>query len=392
MTAGKFFFEKKFIFAFAVYFIVTFILLFQYGVQTGGEAEKYLDNANRILRGDELRNGFFGIFYIAYSLIITFFVKFSIPLVFVAILQLVVSFIAALAFYKLLLNAFQKEFVAFLFFIAYLCCYPIQKWSYFLYSEGLHTSFVVIGIYFFDILLAERRKLLWSFIPALLLISFSRPTGLIFLTTAALVSLMWLYRSNRKILFYLFSFLFLIGVVGIANSPLTAFVNPDSLRRMEVICQVPASNTDTAYQEFNRAGLMKAYTTIRDDIGFGNFFRLGMEKLGRFFGMYRPYYSWKNNCLLLMYYIFYPFALIGIFSRSGKRSFAVKAFSIIYLLITSMAIFLTCDDWANRFISPAFPFILILAAAGCCNIYDRIMRTHVQASSPYVSGNKIQNK
>ena len=135
MPTSKFFLEKKFIVAFVVYFLLGGILLFHYGIQTGGEAEKYIDNANRILHGQELRNGFFGSFYVCYSLIVAFIIRFSIPLVVVAILQLLLSFAAALALYKVLLNSFERKGLAFLFFIAYLCCYPIQKWNFFLYSE-----------------------------------------------------------------------------------------------------------------------------------------------------------------------------------------------------------------------------------------------------------------
>lgn len=371
MPTGKFFLQKKFIVAFIAYFLLGGILLFHYGIQTGGEAEKYIDNAGRLLHGRELRNGFFGTFYALYSLMVAIVTKLSMPLVIVAVLQLILSYVAALSFYKVLVNAFETGGTAFLFFIAYLCCYPIQKWNFFLYSEGIHTSLVVIGVYFFDKLLREKKYgSLLAFGSMLLLVLFSRPSGLLFLGSIAVVSLIWLYKSGKRITLYSLLLLSIATVVGIANSPVTAFVNPDSIRRMEVICQVPDANADTAYREFNRAGLWKAYTTIRDEVGFGKFSVIGMKKLGCFFGMYRPYYSWKNNMLLLMFCIFYPFALFGIFSRPPGSFFYIKMLAVVYLLFTSVTIFITCDDWANRFISPAFPFILILAAFG----YSRISK------------------
>ena len=76
MKTGKLIFEKKIIASAIIYFFINVILLFRYGIQLGGEAEKYIDNANRILNQEELRNGFFGFFYVVYSLMVAFFVKF----------------------------------------------------------------------------------------------------------------------------------------------------------------------------------------------------------------------------------------------------------------------------------------------------------------------------
>ena len=376
MQTGKLIFEKKIIASAIIYFFISGILLFRYGIQLGGEAEKYIDNANRILNQEELRNGFFGFFYVVYSLLVAFFVKFSINLVFISVVQIGLSFFAAFCLYKLLIHVLENKKIAFVFFIAYLLCFPIQKWNFYLYSESVHNSFLVIGLYLFHKLLKEKNyKLLLSFAVMLLLILFSRPVGLLFFLSATVVMIIWFYQNNRKILFYLFSLLSIVAVIVILNSPVTAFINPDSLRRMEVICQVPEINTGSAYQEFNRQGLYKSYTVIKDEIGVGNFLKSGFKKLGYFFGMYRSYYSWQNNLLLLCYIIFYPFALIGIFSKYGGSYYYIKLVSVFYLLLTSIAIFFTCDDWANRFISPVFPFILILAAGGFLSVYKRLNTT-----------------
>lgn len=372
MTSPKYFIEKRIRFSLILYFLMSGLLLYHFGLQTGGEAEKYIDNANRILQGNELRNGFFGIFYVAYSLLVAFFVKFNLPLVGVAVVQIVLSAMAAICLYRLLQQTLKNNTVAFLFFIAYLCCYPIQRWNFFLYSESFHSSLLLMGLYFFYTTLQGIRSGKWVLSILLLLILFSRPVGMLFWISAIGVLLMWLYHRQHKLLAGGIMLLGLLALVGLANSPVTAFVNPDSIKRMEVICQVPVAQTDTSYQEFNRSGLVKAYTVIRDDIGWGNFLSIGFKKLGNFFGMYRPYYSWQNNGLLWLYWIFYPLALIGIFSKQPPEFLYIKWFSIYYLLLTSLAIFFTCDDWANRFISPAFPFVLILAAAGMFRLFTKV--------------------
>ena len=375
MKTTTLFFDKKIIATAVVYFLISGILLFKFGIRLDGEAEKFIENANRIINGEELFNGIFGYFYIAYSLCVALFIKLSVNLVFVAVAQIVLSFFAALCLYKLLIKGLGNSNIAFIFFIAYLLCYPIQKWNFFLYSESVHTSLLVIGIYLFNNWLIDKKlNRLVALSILLLLILFSRPVGLLFLMSFFLVLMFWLYRNKMKMQFYILTGLSIVAVIIILNSPFTAFINPDSIRRMEIICQVPETNHAIAYREYNRQGLYKAFNVIKDEVGFGNFFNTGFKKLGYFFGMYRVFYSWQHNLLLICFTVFYPFALIGIFLKSVESFYFTRLFAIMYLLFTCIGIFFTCDEWSNRFISPAFPFILILAAGGLLSIYKKINR------------------
>ncbi len=376
MRTGTLFFDKKIIAVAVTYFSISAVLLFKFGIQLGGEAEKFIENANRVISGQELFNGVFGYFYIVYSLLVALFIKLSVNLVIVAAVQIILSFFAALCLYKLLSRVLGNSNIAFLFFIAYLLCYPIQKWNFFLYSESVHTSLLVIGIYLFNNWLIDRKlSRLVAFGVSLLLILFSRPVGILFLMSFFIVLLFWLYQNKKKMQFYILSGISLVSVIIILNSPFTTFVNPDSIRRMEIICQVPETNNTIIYHEYNSEGLYKAFAVIKDEIGVGNFFMNGFKKLGYFFGMYRSYYSWQNNLLLICFTFFYPFALIGIFSKHDKSFYYVRLFAVMYLMFTSIGIFFTCDEWSNRFISPAFPFILILAAGGFLSIYKRINKS-----------------
>lgn len=221
---------------------------------------------------------------------------------------------------------------------------------------------------------------MFTLVVVLLLILFSRPVGILFLIALFVVILCWLYSSNKRVQFYILGGVGLVAVVMILNSPFTAFVNPDSIRRMEIICQVPETNDTINYREYNREGLYTAFAVIKNEIGFGNFFMNGLKKLGYFFGMYRSFYSWPHNLLLICFTIFYPFALIGVFSKSGRSFYYIKLFSVTYLIITSIGIFFTCDEWSNRFISPAFPFIMILAAGGFLSTYKKIREPRNKAA------------
>jgi hypothetical protein len=359
------FLDKKIAIVAIVYFTVNAILLLKFGIKLDGEAVKFIENANRLINGEPFFNGVFGYFYIAYSLLVALFVKLSINFIFVAVVQILLSFYAALCLHKLLHQGLANKNIAFFFFILYLLCYPIQKWNFFLYSESVHTSLLVIGIYYFNKGVTNKKFIsLIVCIFLLILIFFSRPVGVIFLATLFMVLMGWLYKNKKMQQFYLLLAISIASIIIILNSPFTAFVNPDSIRRMEVICMVPELNNTTVYKEYNREGLYKAFTVIKDEIGFSKFFKTGLKKLGYFFGMYRSYYSFGHNLLLICTTLLYPFALIGIFSKRKSSFYYIRLFSLIYLLISSFGIFFTCDEWSNRFISPVFPFILILSAQG----------------------------
>ncbi|MBK8610307.1 MAG: hypothetical protein IPL84_10255 [Chitinophagaceae bacterium] len=372
MKTGRLFLDKKMLAAAIIYFSVGAWLLFRLGINTGGEAQKFIDNANRMINGEAFFNGSFGYFYIAYTGLVAFFIKLSVNLVFVGFMQLVLSFLAGLCLYKIILRFSSNTRIAFLFFIVYLFCYPVQKWNFYVYSESLHISFLVIGSYLFLSWLCDKKLISLLLLgPVLLFVLFSRPVGLIFCMSLLVVLLVWLYQQKKRVLFFLAAGITLVSLILILNSPYTAFINPDSIRRMEIICQVPEISDSAVYHEYNREGLYQAFAVIKNEVGLGNFFKAGFKKLGYFFGLVRNYYSWYHNLLLIVFTVLYPFALIGIFSKPGALFYYPKLLAICYLLFTAIGIFFTCDEWSNRFIGPAFPFILILAAGGVFALYKK---------------------
>ncbi len=362
--------KKQIVLVSFVYFIAAFALLFYYGVNSSGETFKYLLDAKSIADGRSLNYGEFSYFFITYSLFLSIFIKCKITLFIVAIIQIALSYLAACSLYNLFLFRTNNHNLSILLFVCYLFCYSIQKWIFFIYSEGVHTSLVVIGFYVLVNLLHKYSiKNLIYFTALAIAIITTRPVGILFLLAAYLTFIYNCYTQKKH------SFLWVLLVVGVVlcievlNSPVRYFINPDSLKRMELICMVPQEGFTADYNQFNRTGLIGAFKVVQDDIGFLNFFKTGIKKLGLFFGFVRPYYSLKNNIFLATNWLFYPFALMGIFFCKHRQFRTIKVFSILMILITALGIFVTCDDWSNRFIAPVFPFVILLAALGFHHIY-----------------------
>ena len=365
--------DQRIKFVALLYLLLSFIILFRVGVYSEGEAVKYINDATRILSHQGLDRGVFAINYIVYSLLLAIVLKFGISFFVIAAMQIILSLIAGLAIYKILFKITGNFITSILSCLLFLSCLTIQEWNYFLYTESFHVSFTVIALYFFyDIAVNKRFDRAGIFILVVFLIVFSRPVGIIYLLSLAPVTIILLYHKNKRI-FYLSLFLSFLGLFSILCSHWIFYLNPDSLRRMEVICQVPTAGNHLPYAEYNTAGLLAFFKVITNDIGILNFLILGCKKLTSFFIMIRPFYSSIHNLLLLVtIFIFYPLAFFGAVLYKNSKSFYIKLFICFYLAYTSFGIFFTCDEWSNRFIVPVLPMIIILAGLGFEYIIQKI--------------------
>ena len=194
--------EKKIAIAGVIYFAVSLFILYKYGINTNGEATKYIEDAHRILNGENLRNGFFSKFYFTYSVLVSVFIYFSFNLQGIACIQILLSFIAACCVYKILLAETCDQNISFITFATYLLCFPIQKWNFFLYTESLHTSFAVAGLYFlYTVFQKAQIKRGWMLIFFLLLIVFSRPVGIIFFFATVFIWMVWLIKKKQRVIY-----------------------------------------------------------------------------------------------------------------------------------------------------------------------------------------------
>ncbi len=373
MTTFKY--DKVFLVISVLYFIVMFFCLYKFGVNIDGEATKYITEANGIINGEPFHNGVFGYFYCTYSIIVSIFIKYSISFILLGVLQIVLSYIAGFLILNLIFQKTQNKFIAFSFFAVYLFCYPIQRWVLYAYTESLHTSFVLIGFYLFIKVLDKFSiKKVCFFLLLLLLILTTRPVGIIFFLTIYVACIFYFYKLNqKKVVSILLVFAIFLTVI-LLNSPFRYFVNPDSLRRMEVICQVPQNANDTNYTAYNKTGLIGAFNVIKNEIGFGKFIRNGIKKELSFFGLIRPHFSYRNNFFLSIYLLLYPFAILGLLLYKEKSFSLLKVIGICYISITAMGIFVTCDDWSDRFVAPVFPFIILLSVGGFNYGFERLIK------------------
>jgi hypothetical protein len=96
---------------------------------------------------------------------------------------------------------------------------------------------------------------------------------------------------------------------------------------------------------------------------FGRFLYLAGLKSVSFWGVVRDYYSRRHNLCLVVY--FYPVIIASVIAVSRRKTrlpFLPLICLAIPVLVTWVAVILTCDDWSNRFFLGITPFLMLLAS------------------------------
>lgn len=328
------------------------------------EAAKYIE------LGDKLyENGEFGEQkYIAYlPVILSVYVcrLLHLPLEFILLLQSIIAFIAVNKFYLIAtrLSNHQIGFFAALFLAV---CFPIQKWNLTLYSESFFISLTIFFLYQLFIWKDDLFRNAGWLVCWIIVISSSRPHGLLFIPTL----LLFLFIVSRKqkhkwiiagIALFLFTLMFLMAYLIFTGGGGMDVLKP--FKENHVLCYIPAKALlpDLDLIETGNSVTDLLYYIKHNKI---HFLKLTLLKLKSFFIITRPHYSTINNgYLYLLMLLLYPMSAIGIFSLFAKPSPY-----LIYLLFTilfySFGCTLQCDDWHGRFTAPVLPHLILLSAVG----------------------------
>jgi hypothetical protein len=142
-----------------------------------------------------------------------------------------------------------------------------------------------------------------------------------------------------------------------------------------VLCYIPAQSETATH--LNENGLSGIIDYFKNDPA--NFIKLSTLKFLSYWGMTRPYYTaFHNWSLRLYFYPLYVFAFIGVLKYKRVQKYFVL-YSMGVLIIFTLSVMLTCDDWSNRFIMPVIPLTVLMAGLGihyvCRNLVARSQKS-----------------
>lgn len=361
----------------AVWLIMQLILLFSFGIVTTNEATKYSGEAQQLLHTGHFSEMKY-IFYSVYILLHVLFYQLGFETTGVYAIQLCLNLVAMYCFYKTILRKTGSNISAFIGTALLITCYSWQYWTVYLYTESVFCSLILIFSYLLFGIASTSFKRYAGIVLLLLLIMFSRPTGMYMLPVLGLTGLFVLIKARKwwlAALFSVASLVVFILLVSFAMQSGSSFDFMKPLLEHNVLCYIPYNSSETISNmpvaENNLLGIWHFFVQNP-----GTFFQLACLKALSFWGMTRTYYSTIHNAWLIgFFYPLYFFAGIGL--RSLFKTAAVFAGYISCLLIVfTLSVMLTCDDWNNRFNMPIIPFVVLLAGIGLYTTFKTRLTLH----------------
>lgn len=339
------FIEKYSNFLLMLFWVGVQLTLYCYfGFVTGFEGAKYLEDAQ--IFNDTFEVNSFRVFYLAYPLIILFFLKLKIGLWGVLAMQLIVNALATYSFYLLTKLLYNSNIIQFLLTVSFIFCFQIQMWNFFLFTESFFTSGLIILTYLLMHGINSWKKSL-SISLLFITLSFIRPNGVL-LILPIVAYYLFNIKSIKNRLQLLPVFISIIVIFG-AN----IFLNDSNL-------------VDFVSMAWQNAWIIWGYDSGLDSLSDSTLLygaKLIGYRLLYYFSMERPYFSDFHNILIISYYPIYLLSVFGIYPLYKKN---LPFFTFLASLITIYSVFtvFTFINWHGRFIVPILPFFILLSGAG----------------------------
>lgn len=330
-------------------------LIYKYsGLVTINEAEKYITAAKALLNGNVKYTFTQHLFYSGYILFISpFFAAGGIAGVVIA--QAVANILAALCLKKSVDIILPDNSLSLLAALLFLFSYPIQYWTLTLYSDNFFVVLICISLYYTVKQNTNKEEILLTIL--LLLLIFSRPPGIFI---SLVFGCYYLYNNGWLSI----SKTIWAGAISLIVIFTVLFFNPVEtkgyIKPIAAGCII-VEKPDYDVPEFNKidkSTLSEAYIYLYKQYGFAKLTALYFAKIKSFYTLTRPYYSKLNNSILMLHYLLYFFALLGVILLRNKRKFLILLLTNVVLISNLTG--LTYNEWHYRFTLAILPFLILL--------------------------------
>ncbi|HQV75978.1 MAG: hypothetical protein KBA60_09425 [Flavobacteriales bacterium] len=333
-----------------LHLVLLLVLVLHFEVLVDKEALKYVGCAQEVLEGEyaDLTGNYLK--YGSYILFLVPFVAIGAPwLAFFA--QLALGVLAALAMGKMVRRSSGSKRVGNLSMAVLLLCWPVQFWVLALYTESFFTSMVIL---FMERVTREGKAGPLVYLLGLITV-FARPVGVLFVGPALLWS--WTKDLSPVVRRYVrvggsFAILFFaITIPHIERAQLSPIVEG------QVIAGLPEGSPDMA--QFTGTTIANAQLYFIRNHSVGETLFLAVRRVFSLYSFHRSWYSILHNVVSSVWYLLYPVALFGLWR--GWKEGALRLVALV-LLVNTILIGLTHDEWSGRFLVPLVPWVIYLAA------------------------------
>lgn len=338
-------------------------LFWQRGIVTGFEAIKYINEAQHFLQYGTLSSNNFWLYSTEIFLIVAA-IKLHLDFIFIVIIQWLLNLFATWMFFQLVVYILKKPLLVFLATFIFIINITYQVYNSFLFTESVFYSLTVIYSSYLLRIEKLNSKKIAILILLLILLSVTRPTGILFFPTTA-IYIFFRFMKNisvwHKIAIVFSAFIIFYFSVNqmLQSGGEFDFMLP--FRKENIICGVSTTtnaNIEVMEKGNSLEGLVYYIFHNKDE-----FLKLAGLKTISFFGLTRNYYSPLHNLyLIIFFYPIYFLSIIGIIKLIKKKEKEI-IYLVTIILLYWITTLLTCDDWHNRFILTVSPFIFLIAFA-----------------------------
>lgn len=321
----------------------------------GKDSIRFINLAESILSGGAFQGK--EIFYLGYSLILSFFFKFKLSFNFVVLFQCLMSLISAIYLKKISkkLGLKNPEIVMILF----LFCIPIQMRNFFILSDSIFISFSIITFYYF--IKKKNIKNILIFICLSLFTFTIRPHGILILLLIIIYFFEIVPKSHKNI--YRFVYIFVLGIPFIYL--LDFYLDKTTKNYFYISGEVIFGYKEIIVEYKNLPKNLIEKSVIYQNIYLLlNFplesIKLYLYKIFFFVSGLRPYYSLSHN--ILEFFTTFVFFIIGIVSLCTGFNNKIKNYIMLIIFFYILGALVTGPDWSGRYRMYLMPFIYILSA------------------------------
>jgi hypothetical protein len=335
---------------------VQVFLFYKNGIVTEFESGKYIEQANNLINQGTVSSPNFWLYSVQIFLIAAS-IKLHTGFILVVIVQLIFNAFATF-YFSLACRKLSDDRTAFVCTLLLIFNIPFQQFNTFLFTESLFYSLIIIFSCFLFQLTKLSLKSFLFILLFLLLICFTRPTGLLLVPCIFTYVFSKFFSSWSAILKIASAIIISLLFVFILNLALGSggelnFILP--FTEEHIICGVPTVNSNG---QTSSNSLWSIFSYIIDHPG--QFLHLAWLRSLAFWGLVRNYFSFSHNLYLTIY--FFPIYLFALLSLKDwwKKNRNILLYSLALVLITWGTVMLSCDDWHNRFFLTLMPLIYIL--------------------------------
>lgn len=354
--------------------------LWHYGIVEAVDSDFYLSNAHALSQGHFPTDR--GLWYVSYSFFLALVMGIGGNLTLVVLLQFLFSGLAALALYKVVYRLFQSYTIAFLAVLQYLLWLKIHQWNSYIYTESLFISCSLIS---FALLCLSKNTLQYVFTALVILFTlFLRPTGICFFIGICAYFIYWLRNKKNISALSLWISTVSVAIVLIIfmNTLLTEYIYYfiDSYSKAEII--YPNINFIIETQPLDLPSpsdpplLQLVLFICYNPLYFLKLFGL---KCFLFLSNVKPYFSWIHNLGIVL--ILYPIYGLAIYGFKKMRRTRENVFMIVYIILQTLTVSMTSENWDGRFLILILPFVFIYSAFGITTLLKKWRHHHLQAAT-----------